>query len=86
MRFANDRPVFDFIVRYKTANDGLSPTYREIKTACGVSSESVVASILRRLEERDGLIELVPGRAGIKVVGGVWKYRREMRRNDINQT
>ncbi len=68
--------IFDFIVVYKCANDGNSPTIREIGQACGISSTSFVSNILARLE-RQGLIRL-PKVCGVSrhihVVGGQWSY------------
>jgi SOS-response transcriptional repressor LexA len=65
--------VFDFIVRYKTDNDGLSPTYREIGEECGISSTSVVRYYLVKLQD-GGLITFGKKGRGIKVIGGRWSY------------
>lgn len=66
--------MFEFICAYKTANDGNSPTVREIMSACGHPSSSTVWVHLNKLE-RQGLIEL-PKALGtarsIRVVGGQW--------------
>ena len=62
--------VYKFIVKYKTENDGLSPSMREIM-AQGVSSTSVVAWHLTKLET-EGKIEW-GGVRGIKVTGGEWR-------------
>lgn len=63
-----------FIIRYKRAHDGNSPTYREIMRAVGINSTSVVAYHLDHLEAA-GLIER-PQEVGnsrvIEVVGGQW--------------
>ena len=62
--------VLRFIIRYKMAHDGNSPSIREMGDACGVSSTSVVAYNLEKLE-RAGKIE-IDGSRGIQVVGGRW--------------
>ena len=41
--------IYNYIVTYKTANDGVSPTMREIMKACKVSSTSVVSYLLDML-------------------------------------
>jgi SOS-response transcriptional repressor LexA len=66
--------VFSFILKFKASNDGISPTIRQICEACGISSTSVVAKILKRLEQR-GWITLEPRfqTRNIKVVGGHWQ-------------
>jgi len=43
--------VYDYLIAFKTANEGNSPTIREIGDACGVSSTSAVRYYL------DGLVE-----------------------------
>ena len=62
--------IYAYIIAYKQANDGLSPSYRDIMMTQGLSSTSVVARYLRKLET-DGKITVV-GR-GIKVTGGEWR-------------
>lgn len=65
--------LFRFIVRYKRACDGNSPTYRDIMTACGLKSTSHVNYYLKRLE-RHGRIRLLTDKSArsIVVVGGTW--------------
>lgn len=63
--------VFDFIVAYKRAHDGNSPTLRQIMDARGISSTSVAHNILHGLE-RSGFIRILPGSQGIVVIGGCW--------------
>ena len=63
--------VYKFIVEYKQANDGLSPSMREIM-AQGVSSTSMVDYYLKKLEQ-DGKISC-SGVRGIKVKGGEWRF------------
>ena len=66
----NRKEVYEFIVKYKTDNDGLSPSMREIM-AQGVSSTSVVDWHLKKLEQ-EGKISC-NGVRGIKVTGGKWR-------------
>ena len=71
--FMADR-VFDYIVDYKSKHDGLSPAYRDIISAVGISSTSTVRYYLDNLEKR-GKIELTEFKSRtIKVVGGSWTY------------
>jgi SOS-response transcriptional repressor LexA len=65
--------IFDFIVSYKCANDGNSPSLREIMTACGVTSSSNMQFILNNLVD-ENLIRIRPGQRNIQVVGGCWSY------------
>ena len=62
--------IYTYIIAYKQANDGLSPSYRDIM-AQGVGSTSTVARHLKKLEA-DGKIT-VSGVRGIKVTGGEWR-------------
>ena len=64
--------VLAYIVNYKTANDGNSPTIREIMSGCHISSSSMVSYILRDLQDA-GKLRIEQGSRGIMVVGGVWK-------------
>ena len=66
----NRKEIYEFIVKYKTENDGLSPSMREIMGQ-GVSSTSVVDWHLKKLEQ-DGKISC-NGVRGIKVIGGEWR-------------
>lgn len=68
--------IFEFIVEYKSQNDGNSPTIREIADGCGISSTSVVNYNLMKLA-KFGIISL--SHAGvarkISVPGGFWAFR-----------
>lgn len=69
-----DDVVFDVIVAYKRANDGLTPGVRYICAQVGAVNDTVITS-LRRLAKA-GRIRFV-GRGhsrGIAVVGGKWTY------------
>jgi len=76
--------LMQFIVDYKTAHDGNSPTYREMMAATGLTTTSMVAYHLEKLEQA-GLIER-PQQVGnsrvIEVVGGEWKYDRRPETED----
>ena len=77
----NRMAVFKFIVAYKVAHDGNSPTLRDIMRAFEISSSSVANFIVRDLTAM-GLIRLPPIRAGrtiargIEVIGGEWTCRQ----------
>lgn len=67
--------VFAFIVQYKFAHDGNSPTYDEIMQSCRIASKSTVSKKLEDLE-RAGKIRLgiASKRArSICVTGGQWR-------------
>ncbi|GAH64517.1 unnamed protein product, partial [marine sediment metagenome] len=69
----NYEDVFNFIVAYKQLHDGNSPTWREIGSACNISSVSVVAYILKKLEAQGKIIlehNSLPRK--IIIVGGRW--------------
>lgn len=63
--------VYRYIIDYKQAHDGLSPTVREIADACDISSTSVVNYNLDKLEAA-GKIRRAYGLSGIQVAGGRW--------------
>jgi len=68
------KKIFEFIVNYKCAHDGQSPTVREIADGLNIPSTSVVHFHLRKLEEL-GTIEITAGQSrGIRVPGGRWVY------------
>jgi len=68
-----DERVYRYIVLYKQANDGNSPSRREIMRACGISSTSMVWASLLRLFDK-GLIDFSNhGQSrNILVTGGRW--------------
>ena len=68
----NPDRMFDFIVGFKRAHDGLSPTLREIGDGCGIPSVATVRNVLMGLVSRR-LIVMEGGIArGIRVRGGRW--------------
>ena len=72
---AQTQRMYDFIVAYKRANDGNSPTTQEMMAACGYLTTSVVRYQLNKLQA-EGLILLEPGRhCFIRVVGGEWNLQ-----------
>lgn len=67
--------IYRYIVRYKAANDGLSPSVREMVRALGLSSTSVVIYHLDRLEKAGRIIRAGRYEAGIKIPGGEWRIK-----------
>ncbi len=78
-----EQEVFDFIIEYKTSNDGNSPTIREIMRATSCTSTSVVNYYLNRLHYDYGLITRPREnrQRSITVIGGKWTYEKD---NDIH--
>lgn len=69
---ASAKDVLAFILRFKDANKGASPTVREIMEGCGFGSTSVAHYHLGRLQEA-GLINREAGKArSIRVAGEKW--------------
>lgn len=71
-----DNAAFRFIVEFKTANDGASPTDPEIAEAIGTTRPTVV-SALRRLEQAGRIRRMVRGmgQRDIIIPGGKWIYQ-----------
>ena len=69
--------ILQFIIGFKRANDGNSPTLREISGACDVASTSVVRYHLGKLQRR-GLIQMPKhGQCRmISVIGGRWNFEQ----------
>lgn len=66
------RALYDAIVDFKRANDGNSPSARDLLAVTDITSSSVLAYNLKQLE-RAGLIDIDRGVArSIRVVGGRW--------------
>jgi SOS-response transcriptional repressor LexA len=63
--------ILEFIIEYKKENDGLSPTMREIMTACDMSSTSLVSHHLDVLVE-DGHLGRTGHHRHLTVPGGRW--------------
>lgn len=69
--------IYRYIVAYKQAHDGNSPTIRQIQERCDVSSTSMVNHYLERLQQagRVQIVDKPDGSKGrhIAVVGGRWE-------------
>ena len=74
--------VLAYIIQYKTANDGNSPTIREIMSGCGICSTSIVSYILRDLQD-EGKLRIIDGSRGIMVTGGHWEMRDADKNNSV---
>jgi SOS-response transcriptional repressor LexA len=70
--------LLKYIIQYKQAHDGNSPTYQEMIDTLGISSKSVVKYMLVDLQ-RAGRIRLVGGSKSrsIEVIGGRWIYKKQ---------
>ena len=69
--------VYNFLITYKRANDGNSPSIRQITDACGYKSTSAAHHALIRLQEA-GKIKLLGDHGTsrlICIVGGFWNLR-----------
>lgn len=67
--------VYRFIIRYKSENDGNSPSVRDICDALRINSTSVCSYHLRRLVQ-DGRIGMSKKSSrSIVVVGGQWNMQ-----------
>lgn len=66
--------LLQFIIGYKTANDGNSPTIAQMLKKLGYSSTSVVASDLDALEEDQKISRQYGDARNIIVTGGQWVY------------
>ena len=64
--------IYSFVVAHKRRHDGNSPSFRQIRRACNISSTSMVSFYLQKLEE-EGKICLDKGARIISVVGGEWR-------------
>ena len=65
--------IYNFICQYKKDNDGTSPSIRQIKDACAISSTNIVAIFLRKLEAQGKIKVSGNGLSrGITVIGGRW--------------
>lgn len=64
--------IYDFIVAFKAAHNGNSPTYQEIMDECELPTKSVVSHYLNALE-KDGVIKREwSEQRMITVVGSTW--------------
>ena len=63
--------IYDFIVGFKKAHNGNSPTFRQIGDAVGVRSSSMVNTYLDRMVTR-GMIERKGSIRMIEIPGSRW--------------
>lgn len=66
------RAMYEFILEYKQAHDGNSPSVREIGARLGIESTSMVMYYLRQLEELDLILISSARSRMIQVVGAQW--------------
>jgi len=72
-----DRQMMTFLARYQ-AGHGYAPAIREVQAGLGISSSSVTAYRLNRLEEL-GLIERVAGKSrALRIVGDAGRWLPEV--------
>lgn len=69
-----ERAVLDFIIRYKTVNDGNSPTIREIGDVLWISSNSLVSHYLTQLQKAGYIRRSETSARYIELVGGRYTY------------
>jgi len=73
--------LFNFLVSYKQANDGIAPSLQEIQSACSSDNKFngiSISSIKWALNElrAEGLIDYVRNQPRcIKITNGVWSYK-----------
>lgn len=67
-----ERQALDFIINYKIAMNGLSPSRQEIANATDLNSVAGVTVSLNRLESY-GFILITPLQRGIVIVDSVWQ-------------
>lgn len=67
--------ILAFIIQFKRANDGASPTLREICEACNIASISTAHYHLQALSDAGRIqIDYATNR-NIRIPGGEWVYR-----------
>ena len=67
---AKDNEVLKFVIRYKAAHNGNSPSYKEIMDGCDIKSKSHAKWLLDRLESAGALEH--DGVRGISVSNSRW--------------
>lgn len=67
-----EKAILQYIIEYKRQNDGTSPSWRQIRKECQISSTSMVSYYLDKLESQ-GKIKVGSGVRTIQVVGGEWR-------------
>ncbi len=71
------KEVFDFIVAFKAAHDGVSPSVRDIVDRTSITSTSIVHYYLHGLEDRGWISFPDKLTRSIKVNGGRWVFAPE---------
>jgi DNA-binding MarR family transcriptional regulator len=70
----NTTQILAYIILYKTENDGMSPSYREICKKLGIGLGTVTHH-LNKLEREGAISFMGKGRVrNICVTGGRWSY------------
>lgn len=64
--------IYAFIIAYKLSNDGNSPSFRQIATACGLRSLSAINHQLNELQNEGKIKMGWGGKTAIVVIGGQW--------------
>lgn len=64
----DNQDIYDFIIQYKAANDGNSPTLESIATHCGIGKTTAFYHVKELAKA--GLI--TRNRGAIQVIGGRW--------------
>jgi len=77
--------IYQFIVRFKLAHDGIAPSYREILDECDLKSISNIRPYLAWIES-GGFIRLMNYDRGIAVVGGRWTFGESLNVRKIEST
>jgi SOS-response transcriptional repressor LexA len=67
---SKDNDVYRFIVRYKIAHQGNSPSFEEIMEGCNISSKSMVSHILASLQDAGLLVQ--DGVKNISIPNSKW--------------
>lgn len=67
---SKDNDVYRFIVRYKIAHQGNSPSFDEIMEDCNISSKSIVAQAMANLQDAGLLVQ--DGVKNIEVTNAKW--------------
>lgn len=71
-----ENTIYRFIIEYKIANDGNSPTMREIGRHTGIRSTSLVTFYLTKLEQAGLIQQRDPATArAIRLVGGAYVFK-----------
>lgn len=64
--------IFQWIIRYKIAHDGNSPSYGDLMRDCHISSRSVVNHILTTMERAHCIKRSGGAKRGIEIIGAQW--------------